>query len=75
VHKLSSPERTIIHIEDGALLFQRGLLFRPLTCVEVVKRMLGIGGGLVFTPYQLFKRLAASAVTPASIRTASQRRR
>ena len=31
--------------------------FRPLTCVEVVKRFLGINQPFIWTPYQLFKFL------------------
>lgn len=30
---------------------------RPLTCVETVKRFLGIQNPMIFTPYQLFKYL------------------
>ena len=31
--------------------------FRPMTCVEVVKRFLGINQPKIWTPYQLFKFL------------------
>jgi len=31
--------------------------FRPLTCVEIVKRFLGINRSEIWTPYQLFKFL------------------
>jgi len=31
--------------------------FRPLTCVEVVKRFLGINQPFIWTPYQLFNFL------------------
>ena len=34
-----------------------GIQFRPLTCVEVVKRFLGINQAKIWTPYQLFKFL------------------
>ena len=34
-----------------------GVRFRPLTCVEVVKRFLGINQPKIWTPYQLFKFL------------------
>ena len=34
-----------------------GVRFRPLTCVEVVKRFLGINQSKIWTPYQLFKFL------------------
>lgn len=33
------------------------ILFRPLTCVETVKRFLGINQPKIWTPYQLFKFL------------------
>lgn len=29
--------------------------FRPFSCVEVVKRILGIDQALIFTPYQLYR--------------------
>ena len=31
--------------------------FRPLTCVEIVKRFLGINRPFIWTPYQLFRYL------------------
>ena len=31
--------------------------FRPMTCVEIVKRFLGINQPKIWTPYQLFKFL------------------
>lgn len=31
--------------------------FRPLTCVEIVKRFLGINAPKIWTPYQLFRFL------------------
>lgn len=31
--------------------------FRPVTCVEVVKRLLNIDAPAVFTPYQLYRTL------------------
>ena len=34
-----------------------GTKLRPLTCVEVVKRFLGINQTKIWTPYQLFKFL------------------
>ena len=33
------------------------LRIRPLTCVEIVKRFLGINDAKIWTPYQLFKFL------------------
>ena len=35
----------------------RSALFRPVTCVETVKRFLGIYQPKIWTPYQLFKFL------------------
>ncbi len=35
----------------------RAAPWRPFTCVEAVKRVLGIHDGLINTPYQLFKFL------------------
>jgi hypothetical protein len=34
-----------------------GPALRPLTCVEVVKRAIGVPGGLAPTPWRLFRRL------------------
>jgi hypothetical protein len=33
------------------------LRIRPLTCVEIVKRLIGIDAPCIFTPYQLFRHL------------------
>lgn len=33
--------------------------FRPVTCVEIVKRTLGLGGAAAWTPYQLHRVLLA----------------
>ncbi|MDY6408132.1 MAG: hypothetical protein SPL08_05490 [Pseudomonadota bacterium] len=44
--------RTTPHIPDLT-----SVQFRPLTCVEVVKRFLGINQPQIWTPYQLFKFL------------------
>ncbi|MCA8932977.1 MAG: hypothetical protein KDA49_10950 [Rhodospirillaceae bacterium] len=44
----------------------RPLLLAPLTCVEVVKRALGISDRWVLTPFQLFRRLARDAAAPAA---------
>lgn len=35
--------------------YKKVLHLRPLTCVETVKRFLGITNPWIFTPYQLFK--------------------
>ena len=35
----------------------QGVSLRPLTCVETVKRILGINAPKIWTPYQLFKFL------------------
>lgn len=38
-----------------------GALLRPLTCVEIVKRVLGIRAPFVLTPWQLYRHLLALA--------------
>lgn len=35
-------------------------LLRPLTCVEIAKRLIGLENWWILTPYQLFRRLLAS---------------
>lgn len=40
---------------------RRGALLRPLTCVEIVKRVLGISAPFVLTPWQLYRHLLALA--------------
>ena len=42
----------------------RGGSPRPLTCVEAVKRLLGVDDGWVFTPWQLFRHLQQHPRTP-----------
>ena len=37
----------------------RAQLFRPFTCVEAVKRLLGVEAGWVMTPWQLYRYLNA----------------
>ena len=44
--------RTTPHIPDLT-----PVQFRPMTCVETVKRFLGINQAKIWTPYQLFKFL------------------
>ncbi|MCB9960244.1 MAG: hypothetical protein H6843_16735 [Rhodospirillaceae bacterium] len=44
----------------------RPLLIAPLTCVEVVKRALGLHVRWLLTPYQLYRRLARDAAAPAA---------
>ncbi|HEY8190876.1 MAG TPA: hypothetical protein VIG74_00525 [Alphaproteobacteria bacterium] len=36
--------------------------WRPFTCVEAVKRVLGIHQGWIFTPWQLYRHLKKEAV-------------
>lgn len=36
--------------------------WRPFTCVEAVKRVLGIHNGWIFTPWQLYRYLKKEAV-------------
>lgn len=40
---------------------RRGALLQPLTCVEIVKRVLGIRAPFVLTPWQLYRHLSALA--------------
>ncbi|MDG4574803.1 MAG: hypothetical protein P9C36_05865 [Defluviicoccus sp.] len=40
---------------------RRGARLRPLTCVEIVKRVLGIRAPFVLTPWQLYRHLLALA--------------
>ena len=40
---------------------RRGALLRPFTCVETVKRVLGISAPFVLTPWQLYRHLLATA--------------
>lgn len=37
---------------------------RPLTCVEVVKRIVGVQSWAIWTPYQLYRALLARGFTP-----------
>ncbi|MCS6778122.1 MAG: hypothetical protein NZ555_00270 [Geminicoccaceae bacterium] len=37
---------------------------RPLTCVEVVKRIVGVRSCAIWTPYQLYRALLARGFTP-----------
>lgn len=45
--------------------FGRGLV-RPLTCVEVVKRVLGLRAPGVWTPYQLYRALRRLGFAPST---------
>lgn len=38
-----------------------GMPLAPLTCVEIVKRLLGVSAPAVLTPYQLYTRLRSPA--------------
>lgn len=38
---------------------RRGSVLRPLTCVELVKRIVGLHAATVWTPYQLYRALRA----------------
>jgi hypothetical protein len=42
-----------------------GAVLRPFTCVEAVKRVLGIRAPFVLTPWQLYRHLLAAAPTRA----------
>lgn len=43
-----------------------GPLLRPLTCVEAVKRLVGVEGAWTLTPWQLFRRLQSDPRAPFS---------
>lgn len=49
---------------------QRGLRrpapWRPFTCVEAVKRVLGLHAPFVLTPWQLYRRLTGARAVPSS---------
>lgn len=44
----------------------RGSLLRPLTCVEAVKRLIGVESAWTLTPWQLFRRLRSDPRAPFS---------
>lgn len=47
---------------------RRAALLRPFTCVEAVKRVLGISAPFVLTPWQLYRHLLATAPARAQER-------
>jgi hypothetical protein len=51
---------TVLLGPTRADLPRRGLALAPLTCVEVVKRLLGIRAAWVMTPWQLYRHLKGS---------------
>ena len=55
---LAHNRRTILHLSLPAPTACGPIRLRPLTCVEIVKRLLGIEARSVFTPYQLFRYVA-----------------
>lgn len=58
-YRLSKPDikEEVIVREYSYIPSSLGLRLAPLTCVEVVKTLLGINAPLVLTPYQLYKYL------------------
>jgi len=51
-------ERDMVALAGTCLDVRPGwLAFRPLTCVEVVKRVIGLHAPLVWTPHQLYRAL------------------
>ncbi len=62
---LKTPSPTAVLKEKGYHLIRTTPIipkitntqFRPFTCVETVKRFLGINNPLIWTPYQLFRFL------------------
>lgn len=46
---------------------ERKIVMRPFTCVEVVKRVLGISSAFVLTPYQLYKHNNKNKLTTNKI--------
>ncbi len=41
-----------------------GLAPRPLTCVEAIKRLVGLESAWTLTPWQLFRRLQRDPLSP-----------
>lgn len=65
----STPDPAAFYREQGHAVVEtflrapplRALPWRPFTCVEAVKRVLGIHAGGVLTPWQLFRFLSRNA--------------
>ena len=53
LHIIKKKGYQLLHTTPHLALNQKGY-FRPHTCVEVVKRLLGISNPKIWTPYQLF---------------------
>ncbi len=59
---LAAVEASIVAV-DGRGDARRLPWFRPMTCVEICKRLAGRRGVWLFTPYQLFRDLVFSEAT------------
>jgi hypothetical protein len=57
--RLGTPGRRVLHGMLGTSDPSPSL--RPLTCVEIVKRLIGLQAPCVVTPYQLYRRLLRPA--------------
>ena len=57
-----TPGRRVLHGMLGTADLSPSLGLRPLTCVEIVKRLIGLPARSVVTPYQLYRRLIRPAV-------------
>jgi hypothetical protein len=60
--RLGTPGRRVLHGMLGTSDPSPSLGLRPLTCVEIVKRLIGLQARSVVTPYQLYRRLIQPAV-------------
>lgn len=55
--RLGHDGRAVLHGSLGRAATRASLGLGPLTCVEIVKRLLGLQARSVLTPYQLYRRL------------------
>ena len=55
--RLSTPGRRVLHGMLGEPDPKVPMVPRPLTCVEIVKRLIGLSAGSVVTPHQLYRCL------------------
>ena len=58
---LGVPGRRVLHGMLATADISAGPGLRPLTCVEIVKRLIGLPARSVITPYQLYRRLLRPA--------------
>ena len=59
--RLTVIDRSIIYLSAIPKKGLPSMSLRPLTCVEIVKRVVGINKDFIFTPYQLFSYLSVIA--------------